>query len=36
MRGAARSPIYAEIASVDDVSRFLEDHVFAVWHFGAC
>jgi Protein of unknown function (DUF3050) len=36
MRGAARSPIYAEIASVDDLRRFLEDHVFAVWHFGAC
>ena len=26
-------PIYANVVSVDDLRRFMEDHVFAVWDF---
>src|SRR5437588_4478364 len=31
--GLLDHPIYAEVASVADLRRFMQDHVFAVWDF---
>lgn len=34
--GLLNHPIYAEVASVDDLRRYMKDHVFAVWDSGRC
>jgi hypothetical protein len=31
--GLLDHPVYAEVSSVADLRRFMEDHVFAVWDF---
>src|SRR5258707_605237 len=31
--GLLDHPVYAEVASLTDLRRFMEDHVFAVWDF---
>src|ERR1700747_1433386 len=31
--GLLDHPVYAEVVSVADLRRFMEDHVFAVWDF---
>jgi hypothetical protein len=31
--GLLDHPVYAEVASVADLRRFMEDHIFAVWDF---
>ena len=31
--GLLEHPVYAKVASVTDLRRFMEDHVFAVWDF---
>src|ERR1700733_513316 len=31
--GLLEHPVYAEVASLTDLRRFMEDHVFAVWDF---
>jgi hypothetical protein len=29
-------PLYAQVVSIADLRRFMEDHVFAVWDFMRC